>query len=86
MWRRLLSYDDALLRASFGRLMETEFRHAVALHGTFVRNNARERVIQAVEREFTRPLLKDWSYNMMIKRVGPQLEARRAEMKARGVL
>lgn len=86
MWRRLLSYDDALLRSSFDRLLEARFRHGVALHGTFVRNDARERIIHAVEREFTRPLLKDWSYRMMIKRVGPQLEARRAEMAARGLL
>lgn len=86
MWRRLLSYDDARLRASFDKLLEIEFQHAVALHGTFVGNNARERIVQAVEREFTSPLLKDWAYNMMMKRVGPQLEARREEMKARGLL
>lgn len=86
MWHRLLSYDDAQLRASFDLLLETDFRHAVALHGTFVRDNAKERIIQAVEREFTKPLLKDWSYNLMIKRFGPELEARRAELKARGVL
>ena len=86
MWRRLFSYDDASLRASFDRLLETDFRHAVALHGTFVRDNARSRITQAVEREFTRPLLKEWSYNLMIKRAGPQLEARKAELKARGVM
>jgi len=86
MWRRLFSYDDAQLRASFDTLLNTDFRHAVALHGTFVRANARERIIQAVDREFSRPLLKDWAYNLMIKRVGPQLEARRAELKARGKL
>lgn len=86
MWRRLLSYDDGLLRASFDRLLETQFQHAVALHGTFVGKDARVRISEAVEREFTKPLLKDWSYNMMIKRIGPQLEARRAELKARGVL
>lgn len=84
VWRRLFSYDDELLKASIDRLLEADFQHAVALHGTFVSIQTRERITQAIERELRKPLLRDWAYKMMIKQFGPELEARREEMKTRG--
>lgn len=78
VWHRFFTEDEAALRASFDALLAQPFAHAVALHGTFVRDVAHARTVAAVEREFAKPGMPDWIYRRRRAEATERLEMLRA--------
>ena len=71
MWHRLLTTDEAATRESFDALLDQSFRHMIGLHGTFCRDVAKDRIRDAIHREFVAgPAMSNLALRIVERQIG----------------
>jgi hypothetical protein len=70
IWHRLLTTDESATRDSFDALLDQSFRHMIGLHGTFCRDVAKDKVRDAIHREFVAgPAMSNLAFRIVERQV-----------------